>query len=232
MIRAVLFDLDDTLFDHKHSRLCGLAALQVRFHKLQGVPLEELEREHEDLLSVDYHLVLDGKISMLNGTTMRIRKLCLAYIQGFSEQEAKEAGDLYNSVYMKNRQPVPGSVELLKYVKRVAKVGVVTNGLVNAQIEKLKICQIGEFIDFMVTSEAVGFKKPSKEIFEDALRRAGAMPSEVVFVGDSWDSDILPAYGFGMKTVWLNRYGLTCPNPKITVEIQSYLGIKFSGVFL
>jgi FMN phosphatase YigB (HAD superfamily) len=165
MIRAVLFDLDDTLFDHKHSRLCGLAALQVRFPKLQGVPLEELEREHETLLSVDYHLVLDGKISMLDGTAMRIRKLCLAYIQGFSEQEAKEAGDLYNSVYMKNRQPVPGSVELLKYVKRVAKVGVVTNGLVNAQIEKLKICQIGEFIDFMVTSEAVGFKKPSKEIF-------------------------------------------------------------------
>jgi putative hydrolase of the HAD superfamily len=232
MIRAVLFDLDDTLFDHKHSRLCGLAALQVRFPKLQGVPLEELEREHEDLLSVDYHLVLDGKISMLDGTAMRIRKLCLAYIQGFSEQEAKEAGDLYNSVYMKNRQSVPGSVELLKYVKRVAKVGVVTNGLVNAQIEKLKICQIGEFIDFMATSEAVGFKKPSKEIFEDALRRAGAMPSEVVFVGDSWDSDILPAYGFGMKTVWLNRYGLTCPNPKITVEIQSYLGIKFNGIFL
>jgi putative hydrolase of the HAD superfamily len=169
---------------------------------------------------------------MLDGTTMRIRKLCLSYIQSFSTQEAKEAGELYNSVYMKNRQPVPGSIELLKYVKRSAKVGVVTNGLVNAQIEKVKICQIDEFIDFMVTSEAVGFKKPSKEIFEDALRRAGATPSEVVFVGDSWDSDILPAYGFGMKTVWLNRYGVSCPNPKITVEIQSYIGIKYSGVFL
>jgi HAD superfamily hydrolase (TIGR01549 family) len=231
MIRAVLFDLDDTLFDHKHSRLCGLAALQIKFPKLQAVPLEELEREHEKLLSLDYHLVLDGKISMLDGTATRIKKLYLSYVQGFSEQEAKEAGDLYNSVYMKNRQSVPGSVELLKYVKQSAKVGVVTNGLVNAQIEKLKICQIDEFIDFMVTSEEVGLKKPSKGIFRNALRMADATPSEALFVGDSWDSDILPAYSLGMKTVWLNRYRLTCPNPKITIEVQSYIGNNYINQF-
>ena len=231
MIKAVLFDLDDTLFDHKHSRLCGLAALQVRFPKLKAVPLEELEREHEKLLSLDYHLVLDGKISILDGTVMRVRKLCLAYIEGFSEQEAKEAGDLYNSVYMKSRQPVPGSIELLKHVRQSAKVGVVTNGLVNAQIEKLKICQIAGFIDFMVTSEEVGFKKPSKEIFQEAIRRAQAEPSEAVYVGDSWESDIVPSHNVGMKTVWLNRYGLSCPNPKITVEIKSFIGIKYRELF-
>jgi 5'-nucleotidase len=231
MVRVVLFDLDDTLFDHKHSRLCGLAALQARFPKLQAVPLAELEREHERLLSVDYHLVLDGKLSMFDGTTLRIRKLCLTYFPDFSEQDAKEAGALYSRVYAENRQPVPGVVEQLGVIRRFAKVGVVTNGLVEAQIEKLKVCQLMPLIDFMVTSEEVGFKKPCPEIFQAALRRAEVPAADAVFVGDSWESDILPAVRLGMGAVWLNRYGLSCPNPKIAREIRSFGELDFGAYF-
>jgi 5'-nucleotidase len=231
MVRVVLFDLDDTLFDHKHSRLCGLAALQARFSKLQTVPLAELEREHERLLSVDYHLVLDGKLSMFDGTALRIRKLCSNYLPSFSEAEAKEAGALYSRVYAENRQPVSGALELLGLVRRFAKVGVVTNGLVEAQIEKLTVCQLAPLIDFMVTSEEAGFKKPCPEIFQAALCRAEVAAADAVFVGDSWESDILPAVGLGMGAVWLNRYGLSCPDPKIAREIRAFGELDFGAYF-
>lgn len=42
MLKAVLFDLDDTLFDHKHSRLKGLTALQRKYPQLATVPLADL----------------------------------------------------------------------------------------------------------------------------------------------------------------------------------------------
>jgi len=230
-IKAVLFDLDDTLFDHKFSRRKGLAALQEKFPQLKASSIEDLEKEHEKLLSADYGRVLDGKVSAVDATTQRIRKLCEMHGINLDSEEAKIATSIYSKAYMKSRQAVPGSKELLTALKNKAKVGVVTNGLVGAQIEKLRVCQVAEPLDFIVISEAVEQKKPSKEIFELALKRANVRPSEAVYVGDSWDSDVLPAVSVGMKAVWLNRYGVKCPDPQTARELNSFNGVDPS-VFL
>jgi HAD superfamily hydrolase (TIGR01549 family) len=225
-LKAVLFDLDDTLFDHQFSRLKGLAALQANFPELKAASLEELERAHEKLLSADYGMVLDGKLSIVDGTTQRIAKLCSMYGVNLDLEEAKSTADLYSQEYMKNRQPVPGSKDLLTVLKKYAKLGVVSNGLVEPQMEKLRVCQIDKLLDFVVISEAVEYKKPGKEIFEVALKQANVKPSEAVYVGDSWSSDVLPAVSVGMRAVWLNRYGLKCPNPKIAREINSFIDVN------
>ena len=225
-VKAVLFDLDDTLFDHKFSRLKGLAALQEKYPQLKAVSLQELEEEHEKLLSADYDQVLEGKLSIVDGTTQRIRKLCSNYGVDLDLDEAKSTANLYTKEYMKSRQPVPGSKELLNALKKHALLGLVTNGLLQPQIEKLRVCHLGEPLDFIVISEAVGYKKPGKEIFELALKQAYVRPSQAVYVGDSWSTDILPAVSVGMKAVWLNRYGLKCPNPKIAREINSFIGLN------
>ncbi len=230
-VKAVLFDLDDTLFDHKFSCQKGLTALQEKLPQLKTAPLEELEREHDKLLSVDYDRVLDGKISIVDATTQRIRKLSEMYGINLDLEEAKKAADLYSKAYMKNRQPVPGVKDLLTTLSKKAILGVVTNGLVQPQIEKLRSCKIAEPIDFIVVSEAVGYRKPGKEIFEVALKRAYVRASEAVYVGDSWDSDVLPAVSVGMKAVWLNRYGIDCPHPSIAREIDSFIGVDLE-VFL
>jgi putative hydrolase of the HAD superfamily len=83
----------------------------------------------------------------------------------------------------------------------------------------------------MVTSEEVGFKKPCPEIFQAALRRAEVAAAEAVFVGDSWESDIMPAGGMNMGAVWFNRYGLSCPDPKIAKEIRSFGELDFGAYF-
>ena len=220
-VKAVLFDLDDTLFDHKFSRLKGLAILQSRLPELASVSLIELEQEHEKLLSADYDQVLDGKLSIADGTTQRIAKLCSLYGVTLGLEEAQSVANLYNQEYMKNRQPVPSSKDLLTNLSKYASLGLVTNGLVEPQIEKLRVCQIAEVLDFIVISEAVGYKKPMKEIFEVALNKADIEASEAVYVGDSWITDILPAVNAGMKAVWLNRYSLKCPNHTIVRELNS-----------
>jgi HAD superfamily hydrolase (TIGR01549 family) len=95
-------------------------------------------------------------------------------------------------VYAKNRQPVPGITDLLTKLRKYATLGVVTNGLVEPQMEKLRSCQLEKLLHFVVVSEAVGYKKPSREIFEVSLKQANVNASETVYVGDSWNSDVLP----------------------------------------
>ena len=230
MIKAVFFDLDDTLFDHKHSRLAGLEILRQKHTQLKAVSLEELEREHEKLLSADYGRVLAKEISLVDGTISRIKNLCALYNVDLGPQDVKETAGCYVSEYEKNRQALPGSKELLNYLKKFARLGIITNGLVAAQNEKIEVCKLGKFIEVKVIFEEVGCKKPSREIFELALKKAGANPDETVYIGDSWTSDIVPAHACGIKTVWLNRYGLDCPDPKITIEIKSYLGINYREI--
>jgi FMN phosphatase YigB (HAD superfamily) len=84
----------------------------------------------------------------------------------------------------------------------------------------------------LIISEEVGFSKPSTAIFEFALDNAGIEALEAVYVGDSWDRDVLPASRCGIRAVWLNRYDLVCPDKTITKEIKSYNGVDIREIFL
>ncbi|XHH08546.1 MAG: HAD family hydrolase [Candidatus Bathyarchaeia archaeon] len=228
-MKAVLFDLDDTLFDHKHSRLKGLEALQRKFQKLGGVSLEELEEEHERLLGVaDYCTVPSGNLVMANATTHGISKLCAMYGVHLSIEEEKNTVDLYNKEYLKNRQSVPGSIELLTTLMNYAKLGVISNGQIDQEMEKLKACKIDKLLDYFIIYENDCYKKPCKQLFEIALEKMDVTPANAVYVGDSWKCDILPAVDVGIKAVWLNRYGLENPNPRVASEIQSFIDVDKS----
>ena len=62
-LQLVLFDLDDTLFDHQYSRRCGLLVLQHAYPPLARIPIEDLVAEHERQLTASYDGVLDGTVS-------------------------------------------------------------------------------------------------------------------------------------------------------------------------
>jgi HAD superfamily hydrolase (TIGR01549 family) len=232
LIRTVIFDLDDTLFDHQHSRRCGLKVLRKTHSEFNKISLEELEKEHERLLSLDYPNVLDGKQSIVDGTIERIKILCSIYGVTLNDGEARATTELYRSAYATNRQAIPGSDKLLEYLSTHVKVGVITNGLRTVQEEKLKICMVEKYIEFLVISEEVGYRKPDRRIFEEALKRADTKPGEAIYVGDSWDFDIVSASQCGIKTIWLNRYGLECPDLSLATEINSYIGLDYKKYFV
>ncbi len=226
LMKAVLFDLDDTLFDHKHSRLKGLEALQKKYAKLRAVSIEELEEEHDRLLGVaDYCHFPSGELIMADATTHGITKLCAMYGITLSIEEEKNAVTLYNQEYLKNRQPVPGSKELLTTLMNYAKLGVIAYGPIEQQKEKLKACKIDDLLDYFIIAENECYKKPSQQLFEIALEKVDVKPSDAVYVGDSWKCDILPAVAVGMKAIWLNRYGVENPNPQIAYEINSFIEV-------
>lgn len=226
MITTVFFDLDDTLFDHQYSRRCGFMALKAMHPALSAADIRDMERFHEQLIRANYRKVLEGEISIHDAMTERICTVCTRFGFTLPPADIPETVRHYDAAYRKNQRAVPGSMDLLALLQEEVRVGIITNGFRDLQEEKIAICGIFPLIDILVISEEAGFHKPDTRIFQAALALAHADPKESLYVGDSWDVDILPASACGMKAVWLNRYGQPCPDPSLAREITSYAGLE------
>lgn len=222
IIKAVLFDLDDTLFDHRHSSRSGLAYIRNKFECLKDVSLDTLEKENIALLE-EIHLnqVLTGKLSIDQARADRFELILKMHNMNYAENFKYEAAGYYREVYESASRLVPGAEELLKKLKGSVKIGVVTNNLLSEQTRKLKELGIHSFIDELVTSEEVGITKPDPLIFQTTLDRLKCRADEVVMIGDSWKGDILGAHNIGIRTIWLNVFKAPRPDISIGYEIMS-----------
>jgi len=83
--------------------------------------------------------------------------------------------------------------------------------------------EVTQHLDFVVASAAVGAAKPHPDIFRFALARADLKPAEVVYVGDSYVSDVLGARAVGIAPVLLDREGkapaVDCPVISSLLEV-------------
>jgi putative hydrolase of the HAD superfamily len=91
---------------------------------------------------------------------------------------------------------------LLKRVKPSFRLGIVSNFYGNLSAV-LKEAGLLDFLEVTVDSKRVGMRKPDPGIFLLALRHLGLSPNHVIFVGDSYERDIVPSGRLGMKTIWL-----------------------------
>jgi putative hydrolase of the HAD superfamily len=151
--KAVLFDLDDTLFDHRHSCRCGLAAIQQKFEDLREIPLDELEQDYMGLLNELHPMVLQGVLSLEKARVERFHRLLSQVSENVSPTTVQITAECYQQAYRAARRPVPGGIPLLKRLKPIAKVAVISNNLIEEQREKLKCCGLVSFVDCLVVSK-------------------------------------------------------------------------------
>jgi HAD superfamily hydrolase (TIGR01662 family) len=64
---------------------------------------------------------------------------------------------------------------------------------------------LGVDVDLIASSERWGVEKPSPAFFERLVSELGLPPSEIAYVGDRLDNDVLPAVGLGMRAILLRR---------------------------
>ena len=218
---AVLFDLDDTLIDFQYSRRHGLRAVQELLPALAAVSLEELELVHDEELHANYLRTLGGNLSDDAARIERIGGICRRYGLQPDIGTIAQAAVAYAHEQQSNMRLVPGVPTLLDALRGRVKVGVVTNGPSAQQRAKLDQFDINpNDLDALAISEEVGTRKPDPTIFRYALANLGVPPERVTMLGDSWENDILGALESGLAAVWLNRYGRTCPEPGLAVEIH------------
>jgi FMN phosphatase YigB (HAD superfamily) len=132
----------------------------------------------------------------------------------------------------------PYALKLLRKASDNFKVGLVSNftyaPAIYASLRKL---QINSYFNAVVVSEDVGWRKPHRTIFDQALQMLHAKPEEAVFVGDSPKEDMEGAKNAGMRTVFvcsglntssdLEKHGV---KPDLVVSSLKMVYDEFPGI--
>lgn len=98
------------------------------------------------------------------------------------------------------------AARLLRRAKSRYRLGIVSNFYGNLATV-LREAGLFEFFEVVVDSNRMGTQKPDTEIFRFALTRLGLLAHQVIFVGDSYERDMIPSRALGMKTIWLKGPG-------------------------
>jgi HAD superfamily hydrolase (TIGR01662 family) len=207
---AVLFDLDDTLFDHARATRVALGALREVDSALGRWSIDELDRRHRVVLEMWHQEVLAGRASIEQARIARFAELVGQAGGDGADHRAGALASQYRSVYETTWFTVPGARPLLEaIVEQGLRVAVVTNNVRQEQEIKLARCGLTSLVGTLVTSEEVGVQKPDPRIFQTALDRIGVSAPDAVMVGDAWLTDVEGARRAGLRPVWLNRFGET-----------------------
>jgi putative hydrolase of the HAD superfamily len=222
MVRAVLFDLDDTLFDHRGCSRLALEAVQRCDESLGRIAIADLDRLHAVILEELHGDVMLGKVPLEEARRERFRRLLAA--AGTTPDAALVAlsAATYRDRYREVRRATSGAAALLAALKPHTRIAIVSNNLFDEQADKLQVCGLDRFVDALVVSERVGVSKPDRAIFDAALSLTQARPEEAVMVGDSWPADIVGARAAGIRAIWFNPLGLPRPDESAGVtELRS-----------
>jgi putative hydrolase of the HAD superfamily len=101
----------------------------------------------------------------------------------------------------------PDVEPVLKEMRKTFRLALLTNGAPDLQREKLAGSGLEPYFDAVVVSGEVGVGKPDPRLFALALDRLEVLPGEAVMVGNSLRSDIAGAQGAGIRAIWVNREG-------------------------
>ena len=90
------------------------------------------------------------------------------------------------------------------------KLGIVTNGDHDLQMNKLRLLNFDGFVDEIVISGDVGVQKPDTKPFEVMSEKLGLPPSELLYVGDNPLNDVEGSRNAGYTPVWVKTIGNWC----------------------
>lgn len=194
MIKAVFFDIDDTLYDTSgFAKLARKAALNAMIDA--GLPLS-----HDDAYTLLREIINEKGSNYdrhLNVLTKRV----------FGEEKPLliAVGMItYHNVKFALLRLFPETMSTLIHLKAHGyHLGVISNGLTIKQYEKLVRLGLHHFFDSVVTSQQTNVEKPDIAIFEMALEKMGCKAENSIMIGNSFSDDILGAINAGMSAVYL-----------------------------
>lgn len=187
MIDAVLLDLDDTCFDQREF-LAGAFDAVARHASELGVDERGIRDALEDAAAAgsDRGGIIDRAL----------QALCVSVPVG-------PLVDAFRAYRPTRLTPYPGVCEGLGQMRRLAPVGLVTNGDPAGQRAKLAALGLDGAFNVIVFSDELGrsFRKPHPAPFSKALWLLGADPDRSFFIGDHPERDIAGAQRVGMRAI-------------------------------
>lgn len=198
--RFIYFDLDNTLLDHNKAESRAQQVIYDTFPVLQNVTKEkwlETYQLNNHNLWVQYQ---DGEIDRFQLHRLRFKNTMTEL--NLSVADSEEIGITYMKKYREFWDWVDGAREALSNIVDRYEVGIITNGFKETQIKKFDQMKLGNYFESMIISEELGELKPHPKVFDHATEKAGVPRENILYVGDSYSSDIIGGKNAGWKTAW------------------------------
>ena len=216
MIRNVLFDLDDTLFDFHKAEKIALTKTLVHF----GIdPTEETLALYSTINAAHWKRLELGEISREEVKVGRYRELFKTI---GVECDPVKATAYYESMLAIGHYFMPGAPELLEELYGKYRLYIVSNGTAKVQEGRIGSSGIAKYMDGIFISQVLGANKPDKQFFDICFAEILDFSlSETVIIGDSLSSDIKGGINAGIITVWFNPKGIENDNdikPDYTIK--------------
>jgi putative hydrolase of the HAD superfamily len=226
LIKAIFFDLDDTLlWDQKSVKEAFVATCQLAKEKY-GINPDEFEElystyetyEFTQMIGINPFEGLWGNFLDDEDNFKKMKEIVPTYrkeswtrgLKAFGIDDADFGAKLAEEFPAQRRKKpfvYDESFNVLDELKGSYRLLLLTNGSPDLQNTKLEITpELVPYFEQIIISGAFGRGKPDASIFEHALEKMNLSKDEAIMVGDNLMTDILGASRIGMKSVWINRH--------------------------
>jgi HAD superfamily hydrolase (TIGR01549 family) len=204
-LTAIAFDLDMTLCHYE------LTVEEVIAKALSRGGFKADSFGSIDRLAADYNSAWWATEEALRVPLDELRRLAWVRMlapRGVDETVANRVAQAYSAIRTETGVMLfDGVPELLAELRTDFPIGILTNGPSDMQWRKLHDLELPEAVDGIVVAGDRGFFKPDPRPFRELLSILGAEAQTTLFVGDSFEHDIVGAHGVGMRTAWIRSDG-------------------------
>ncbi|MBB2903023.1 putative hydrolase of the HAD superfamily [Kineococcus radiotolerans] len=216
-LAAVVFDLDDTLFDHSTATRSGLRTWAQALGRTSTPELEEAWRAAEQRHFASWR---DGRISFAEQRRRRLRDV-LPLLRLPVGDDA-ELDDLFTTGFLTAYQRAwTGFDDVDAALRAVQAAGlrtaVLTNGTRQQQNAKIEAIGLSGRLGPVFTAEELGVAKPRPQAFLRVCEHLGVAPEQTLYVGDDHSVDVLGARAAGLRAVHLDRAGTATVEEEVRI---------------
>lgn len=203
-IKAVGFDLDDTLYSRKDFYRHVFEKMQTSVVNLD-VSFNQFYKIFQVYSDAEYEKFMQRKKDRDAYKNDRV----ISTYKYFDEKITVDAAIIFNALYLYYRNKIEyrvGVIEALEYLKNQGyKLFVLTNGPTHDQLNKLEQLEIEKYIskEHWYISDELNATKPDNEIFKIVEDRIGFSGNEILYIGDSFENDVLGASQLNWETIYL-----------------------------
>lgn len=248
MLKAIIFDLDDTLLWDARSVNEALVATCDYAAEKQNINSNELEKiirekapeiyatfdtiNYVKNIGIGYFEGLWGDFNCEGEEQEKVRQMAPKYrlktwdtglrILGIEDESfAKELAEKFREERKSRIYIYDETLDVLNQLKGKYKLILLTNGSPDLQRTKLSLSpELEPYLDDIIISGGFGSGKPDPAIFEHVLDRNEITKEEAIMVGDNLYTDILGASRTGIRSIWINHHQVEAKDVDPTYEIS------------
>jgi putative hydrolase of the HAD superfamily len=211
-IRAVVWDIDDTLFDYTGADRAGMRAHLAAEGLLEGFDtVEQALGLWREITDRQWARFAAKEIDFFGQRRDRVRVFLGE--EGLSDVGADDWFARYIRHYEAAWALFPDVLPALDTLGASHRHGVLSNSSLHVQEPKLRALGVRDRFEAVLCAAELGVSKPEAEAFHAACEALELPPRQVAYVGDHLEIDARGAAEAGLFAVWLDRRGGTFPAP-------------------